>query len=51
MPHIASSSSTCARQVWWDQHTLLVGTDQASVLLLEEGELRQEIHVQHPDLV
>ncbi|KAG7157462.1 hypothetical protein Hamer_G005903, partial [Homarus americanus] len=36
--------------VWADQHTLLVGTDVATVLVLEEGELRAEIHVTHPDL-
>ncbi|XP_047493524.1 cilia- and flagella-associated protein 57-like [Penaeus chinensis] len=40
----------CQCQVWADQHTLLVGTDVASVLLLEEGELRAEIRVTHPDL-
>ncbi|XP_042865893.1 cilia- and flagella-associated protein 57-like [Penaeus japonicus] len=40
----------CQCQVWADQHTLLVGTDVASVLLLEEGDLRAEIRVTHPDL-
>ncbi|XP_037786500.1 cilia- and flagella-associated protein 57-like [Penaeus monodon] len=40
----------CQCQVWADQHTLLVGTDVASVLLLEEGELRAEIRVTHSDL-
>ncbi|XP_069990697.1 cilia- and flagella-associated protein 57 [Penaeus vannamei] len=40
----------CQCQVWADQHTLLVGTDVASVLLLEEGELRAELRVTHPDL-
>ncbi|KAK7077139.1 hypothetical protein SK128_007454, partial [Halocaridina rubra] len=37
-------------QVWADQHTLLVGTDVGSILLLEEGELRTEIKVSHPHI-
>ncbi|KAK4327979.1 hypothetical protein Pmani_001593 [Petrolisthes manimaculis] len=37
-------------QVWADQHTLLVGTDNGSVLVLEEGELRTELQVSHPQL-
>ncbi|XP_071547435.1 cilia- and flagella-associated protein 57 [Panulirus ornatus] len=40
----------CHCQVWADQHTLLVGTDVATVLVLEEGEVRTEIQVTHPDL-
>ncbi|XP_050690279.1 cilia- and flagella-associated protein 57-like [Eriocheir sinensis] len=40
----------CLCQVWVDQHTLLIGTETATVLVLEEGELRTELHVTHPDL-
>ncbi|XP_068201905.1 cilia- and flagella-associated protein 57 [Palaemon carinicauda] len=40
----------CHCQVWADQHTLLIGTDVGSVLLLEEGELRTELKVSHPHL-
>ncbi|XP_045137805.1 cilia- and flagella-associated protein 57-like [Portunus trituberculatus] len=40
----------CQCQIWKDQHTLLVGTEAATVLVLEEGELRTEISITHPDL-
>ncbi|XP_069954050.1 cilia- and flagella-associated protein 57 isoform X2 [Cherax quadricarinatus] len=40
----------CQCQEWADQHTLLVGTEAATVLLLEEGELRNEIHITDPEL-
>ncbi|XP_063862200.1 cilia- and flagella-associated protein 57-like [Scylla paramamosain] len=38
----------CQCQIWKDQHTLLVGTEVATVLLLEEGELRTEIRHHTP---
>ena len=44
-----SHCSQC--QEWADAHTLLVGTDEATVLVLEEGELRAELKVNHPDLI
>ncbi|XP_069173917.1 cilia- and flagella-associated protein 57-like [Procambarus clarkii] len=40
----------CQCQVWADQHTLLVGTEAGTVLVLEEGDLRAEIHITDPEL-
>ncbi|XP_076036542.1 cilia- and flagella-associated protein 57-like [Oratosquilla oratoria] len=44
------NNHNCVCQAWADQHTLLVGTDTGTLLILEEGEFRIELTVTHPDL-
>ncbi|KAF2363186.1 WD40 repeat, partial [Trinorchestia longiramus] len=39
----------CCSLVWADHYTLLVGTEEGTILLMEEGELKTTIVIEDPD--
>ena len=47
---VTGQDHNCRSQVWFDDHVLLVGTSEATILVLEDGDFQTKLNINDTEL-